>query len=82
MGTLYLDRKDLSLRLDTGRMMITEPGQKPRGIPLKLLERVVIQGRVGLDSSLLGALAEQGVAVLCLSARHSRRTAVLLGPGH
>ncbi len=82
MGTLYLDRKDLSLRLGHGQMIIEEPGQRPRGIPLKLLERVVIQGRTGLDSALLGALGEQGAAVLCLSGRHSRRTALLLGPGH
>lgn len=82
MGTLYLDRKDLSLNLADAQIIIREPGQRPRGIPLKLLERVVIQGRIGLDSALLGALGEQGTAVLCLSGRHSRRTALLLGAGH
>lgn len=82
MGTLYLDRKALSLRLETGRLVIEEPGERPRGVPLKLLERVVIQGRATLDSGLLVALGEHGVSVLCLSARHSRRAGFLLGPGH
>ncbi len=82
MGTLYLDRRDLTLRLDGKRLVIEEPDARPRGIPLALLERVVMQGWVHFDSGVLAALAEQGTAVVCLSARHSRRTAILLGPGH
>lgn len=82
MGTLYLDRRDLTLRLDGKRLVIEEPDARPRGVPLALVERVVMQGRVGFDSGALAALAEQGTSVVCLSARHSRRTAILLGPGH
>ncbi|MDZ7621269.1 MAG: CRISPR-associated endonuclease Cas1 [Candidatus Competibacteraceae bacterium] len=82
MGTLYLDRRDLRLRLDGKRLMIDEPFARPRGVPLALLERVVMQGWVQFDSGVLAALAEQGTGVICLSARHSRRTALLLGPGH
>ncbi len=82
MGTLYLDRRDLTLRLDGKRLVIEEPDARPRGVPLALLERVVLQGQVQFDSSVLTALAERGAGVVCLSARHSRRTALLLGPGH
>jgi len=82
MGTLYLDRRNLSLRLDGKRLVIEEPNARPRGIPLALVERVVMQGQVSFDSGVLSALAEQGATVVCLSARHSRRTALLLGPGH
>lgn len=82
MGTLYLDRRNLSLRLDGKRLVIEEPDARPRGVPLALLERVVMQGQVHFDSGVLAALAEQGTSVVCLSARHSRRTAILLGPGH
>lgn len=82
MGTLYLDRRDLRLRLDGKRVVIEEPDARPRGVPLALLERVVMQGQVGFDSGILAALADQGTAIICLSARHSRRTALLLGPGH
>ena len=44
MGTLYLDRRHLSLRLDGKRLVIDEPDARPRGVPLALLERVVMQG--------------------------------------
>lgn len=82
MGTLYLDRRNLSLRLDGKRLVIEEPDARPRGVPLAMVERVVLQGQVQFDSGVLAALAEQGTALVCLSARHSRRTALLLGPGH
>jgi len=82
MGTLYLDRRNLSVRLEGKRLVIHEPDARPRGLPLALLERVVMQGWVQFDSGVLAALAEQGTTVICLSARHSRRTAILLGPGH
>lgn len=82
MGALYLDRKNLKLSLSAGRLVIEEPDERPRSVPLKLLERVVIQGRAELDTGLLAALGEQGISVLCLSARHSRRAGFLLGPGH
>ena len=80
MGTLYLDRRDLSLRLDGKRLVIEEPDARPRGVPLALVERAVFQGSVRFDSGVLAALAEQGSSVVCLSARHSRRTALLLVP--
>jgi len=82
MGALYLDRKNLTLSLSGGRLIIEEPDERPRSVPLKLLERVVIQGRAQLDTGLLAALGEQGISVLCLSARQSRRAGFLLGPGH
>ena len=82
MGTLYLDRRELALRVDSKRLVVEEPEARPRSVPLALLERVVMQGQVHFDSGVLATLAEQGTAVLCLSARHSRRTALLLGPGH
>ncbi len=82
MGTLYLDRRDLTLRLDGKRLVIEEPDARPRGVPLALLERVVLQGQVQFDSGVLAALAERGTGVVCLSARQSRRTALLLNPGH
>ena len=82
MGTLYLDRRNLNLRLDGKRLVIEEPDARPRGVPLALVERAVFQGQVRFDSGVLAALAEQGTSVVCLSARHSRRTAILLGPGH
>ena len=39
MGTLYLDRRNLSLHLDGKRLVIEEPDARPRGILLALVER-------------------------------------------
>jgi len=82
MTTLLLDRRDLELRLDSRRVEIREPGERPRTVPLAMLERLVVQGRARLDTALLGALGEQGVDILLLGARHSRRRGYLTGPGH
>ena len=37
MGTLYLDRRHLNLRLDGKRLVIEELDARPRGVPLALL---------------------------------------------
>ena len=36
MGTLYLDRRNLHLRLEGQRLVIEEPDARPRGAPLTL----------------------------------------------
>lgn len=82
MSTLHLDRRDLTLELQAGRLRIRTPQEATRDVPLALLERVIIHNRVFLDSAVLGALAEAGVAVLMLSPRRHQRMAILLGRAH
>lgn len=82
MGTLYLDRKNLSLSIEGKRLVIAEPDARPRTVPMAMVERVVLRGQVQFDSGVLAKLADQGSTVVCLSARHNRRTAMLVGPGH
>lgn len=82
MGTLYLDRKDLDLGFDRDRVVMRERDGRQSGIPIKLIDRIVLRGTMTVSTRLLGALAEQGVPVICLSGRHSRRTAWIIGSGH
>lgn len=82
MTTLYLDRRDVQLELQPGRLRIRPPDEASRDVPLALLERVVIHSRTVLDSAVLGALAEAGVAVLVLSPRRHQRMAIVLGRRH
>jgi CRISPR-associated protein Cas1 len=83
MATLLLDRAELEIRADTDALALYESGARRGTVPLKLLERVVIQGsRTRLDTGVLLRLAEAGVAVLLLSPRMSRRVAIVLGPAH
>jgi CRISPR-associated protein Cas1 len=80
MATLVLDRNNLELRCDGGALAVYEAGERRGTIPLRLLERVLLQGAIRLDTGVLGRLAEAGVPTILLGARTSRRVAILLGP--
>src|SRR3972149_4440105 len=83
MATLVLDRSDLELRADGSALALYESGGRSGTIPLALLDRVVLQGAaIRLETGVLTRLAEAGVTTLLLSARHSRRLALVLGPAH
>ena len=83
MGTLFLDRSDLDVRMADGALALYENGTRTQTVPLRLLERVVIQGaRTHLDSQVLIKLAEAGIATLVLSPRAGRQAALVLGPQH
>ncbi|MDO9225186.1 MAG: CRISPR-associated endonuclease Cas1 [Pseudomonadota bacterium] len=82
MSTLILDRSDLEIRLDGGALALYEPAGRRGTVPLKLLDRVVMQGGIKLDAGVLTKLAEAGVATLLLSKRHSKRVAIVLGLAH
>lgn len=82
MATLVLDRPNLEVRADGSALALYQEGQRRGTVPLKLLERVILQGSIRLDAGVLTRLAEAGAATLLLSPRHSRRLAVMLGPSH
>ncbi|MFZ5653786.1 MAG: CRISPR-associated endonuclease Cas1 [Pseudomonadota bacterium] len=82
MGTLYLDRRNLEVALESGRLRIRHPETGSRDVPLALLERVVITAGVRVDTGLFTALGAAGVAVLILNPRHPDRIAFVLGRPH
>ncbi len=82
MSTLILDRSDLEIRLDGDALALYEPAGRRGTVPLKLLDRVVMQGGIKLDAGALTKLAEAGIATLLLSKRHSKRVAIVLGLAH
>jgi CRISPR-associated protein Cas1 len=82
MSTLVLDRSSLEIRQDGAALALYEHGERHGSVPLELIERVVFQGTIRLDTAVLTRLAEAGVATVLLSGRQSRRVALMLGPGH
>jgi CRISPR-associated protein Cas1 len=82
MATLVLDNRALELTIDGQALAIREAGERRASLPLKLLERVIVQGDLSLTAGVLTRLAENGTAVLLLSKRASRRVALMLGPAH
>lgn len=82
MATLLIDRSDLELRLDADAIALYESGARRGATPIRLLDRVILQGNLRLETSVIGKLAEAGVPILILSKRHARRSAIILGPAH
>ncbi len=82
MTTLYVDRKDIELRVAGGVLEFHEPAGRRGSVPLAQIERLVLRGRVQLSTSVLGALTEAGAGVLSLSGRHSRHLATCVGRPH
>ena len=82
MTTLYIDRKDIELRVSGGVLEFHEPAGRRGSMPLARIERVVLRGRVQLSTSVLGALTEAGAGVLSLSGRQSRHLATCVGRPH
>lgn len=82
MSTLVIDRNNLELRSDGAALAVYEDGERRGTVPVRLLDRVVLQGTIKLDSGVLTRLAEAGVPTVLLGGRSSRRVATMLGPAH
>jgi len=82
MSTLYLDRKNLFVKLDGHTMALYENDVKRGTVPFTLLDKVVVKGNVQIESRLLCALSENKVDVLFLSARNNSRQAMAFGHKH
>lgn len=82
MATLVIDRNNIEVRSDGAALAMYEDGERRGSVPLKLLDRVVLQGTIRLDTGVLTRLAEAGVPTMLLGGRNSRRVATLLGPAH
>ncbi len=82
MTTLYIDRKDLEIKMSRGVLEFHEPGGRRGSVPIAPLERMIVRGRASIATSALGALADAGVGVLILSGRNSRSLATFVGKPH
>jgi CRISPR-associated protein Cas1 len=82
MATLVIDRSNVEVKSDGAALAVYEAGERRGSVPLKLLDRVVLQGTIRLDTGVLTRLAEAGVPTVLLGGRSSRRMATLFGPAH
>lgn len=82
MGVLYIDRKDMEIREEGNHLCLYEGGERRSTVPLNLLERVVIRGRVALNSGVLSRLAEHEIGLLVLGGRQLHQVAMLTGSPH
>ncbi len=82
MSTLYLDRKNLTVKLDGHTLALYENGCKSGTVPFHLLTKVVVKGNVNVESRLLCALSEHKIDVLFLAARNNSRRTMAFSHSH
>ncbi len=82
MATLYLDRKNLEVKLDGQALALYEQGEKRGTVPLKPLDRVIVRGNIVLESRLLCAMQEHGVDIVLMSGRYGRSGAMAFAHSH
>lgn len=80
MSTLYIDRKDIVLKLDGGAIAFYENGERAGTVPLAPIERIVMSGQVQMSTQVLGALGERGIGLLILSGRKQTPTMMMAKP--
>jgi CRISPR-associated protein Cas1 len=83
MALLLLDRSQLEVKSEGDTLALYEAGERRGTVPIKLIDRCVIQGsQTRLDSGVLIKLADAGATTVLMSPRHPRRAAIVLGPQH
>lgn len=83
MSLLLLDRAQLEVKTEGDTLALYEAGVRRGTVPIKLIDRCVIQGaQTRLDSGVLMKLAEAGVTTVLMSPRSPRRVALVLGSQH
>jgi CRISPR-associated protein Cas1 len=82
MGTLYIDRKDIQVKLDGNALAFYANGKREGMVPITPLKRVVVVGNITLEASVLNRLTDQGITVLFLSGRRNRFCGMLHGRLH
>lgn len=80
MSSLYVDRRGISIALESGALVFRENGERVGTVPLAPLSRVFLRGDVQLSASVLGKLGEAGIGVVVLSGRQGRPALLLARP--
>jgi CRISP-associated protein Cas1 len=82
MGTLYVDRKNIHVKLDGNALAFYVNGVREGTAPISPLSRAVVVGTAVIETPALHRLADEGVPVLFLSGRHLRFRGLLSGRLH
>lgn len=80
MTSLFVDRRDVHLELESGAIVFREKGERIGTVPIAPLTRVFLRGDVHLSGSLLGKLGENGIGVVILSGRQGKPSLLLARP--
>ncbi len=82
MGTLYIDRKGLTVKLHEGALTFYANNTHAGTVPINPLKRVIVIGSVSIETPVLNRLCDENIAVLFLSGRRMRFHGRLQGKLH
>jgi len=82
MGTLYIDRKELHIKLDGQALVFYSNSSREGVVPLVPLKRVIIVGNVTIDTPVLHRLSDNEISVIFLSGKRLRFRGMLHGRLH
>jgi CRISPR-associated protein Cas1 len=82
MGTLYIDRKDLFLKLEGNAISIYYNGKKEGSIPLNPVKRIIVSSNIIFETRLIKRLVDNNITVIFLSGKNMRFCGILRGRLH
>ncbi len=82
MGTLYIDRKELHIRLDGQAIAFYRDDKREGLVPISPLKRVIIVGNVSIDTPVLHKLSNENISVIFLSGKRLRFCGMMHGRLH
>lgn len=82
MGTLYIDRKDIHIKLDGNAIAFYANGKREGTVPINPIKRVVIVGSQTIETSVIRRLAAENISIIFLSGKQLRFGGMLHGRLH
>lgn len=71
MSRVILDRRKLALEYTTGCLIIREPDQPPRSLPLSRMTQLICMHSVQVTTQLVGQLLKRGIDFIVVNQRHA-----------
>lgn len=82
MGTLYIDRRDLHIKLDGNALAFYLKGEREGIVPINPLKRIIVIGNVSIETPVFHRLSDEGVNMVFLSSKRLRFCGMLHGKLH
>lgn len=82
MGTLYIDRKDCYIKMDSKALAIYVDGHREGIVPLEPIKRVIFIGNMAIETSVLRSFTELGISAIFLSGQRLTFSGMLHGRLH
>jgi len=82
MGTLFIDKKDLHIKLDGNALAFYTNGKRDGIVPINPLKRVVIVGNVSFETPVIHKLATENISVIFLSGKRLKFCGMVHGKLH